>query len=227
MRQAFDSYLREIGVQPLLSREEEVELARRIREGDEAARARLVTANLRFVVSVAKRYNGKGVPLSDLVNEGNVGLIRAAERFDGTKGVRFISYAVFWIRQAILQAIDRAVPRPLDGAALRWVSLDAPLGEESGGRLADVVATAAEDPGALIERHALRDAVDSSLTCLPSREARVLRLYFGLDGDAPATLEKIGSELGVSRERVRQIKDRALARLRAGARRRQLEGFHG
>lgn len=227
MRQAFDSYLREIGVQPLLSREEEVELARRIREGDEAARARLVTANLRFVVSVAKRYNGKGVPLSDLVNEGNVGLIRAAERFDGTKGVRFISYAVFWIRQAILQAIDRAVPRPLDGAALRWVSLDAPLGEESGGRLADVVATAAEDPGALSERHALRDAVDSSLTCLPSREARVLRLYFGLDGDAPATLDKIGSELGVSRERVRQIKDRALARLRAGSRRRQLEGFHG
>ncbi len=231
VRPSFDSYLREIGRQPLLAREEEVELARQIRGGDAAARARLVTANLRFVVSVAKRYQGRGVSLADLVNEGNLGLIRAAERFDGAKGVRFVSYAVWWIRQAILQAIDRTAtsgrgdeeekpPRP------RWISLDAPLGPGASGRLEDVVADDGEAPDRELEREALRTAVEASLTCLPEREARVLRRYFGMDGSGPATLDQIGRELGVSRERVRQIKDRALARLRAGARRGELLGFH-
>lgn len=224
---SFENYLREIGSQPLLSRKEEVDLARRIRAGDQAARARLVTSNLRFVVSVAKRYQNRGVALSDLVNEGNLGLIRAAERFDEQKGVRFISYAVWWIRQAILQAIDRArIPGHVQGPPARWVSLDAPLGDDRSARLADVVADDGEGPHDEVQRGALREAVDSSLTCLPEREARVLRRYFGLDDGVPATLDQIAREIGVSRERVRQLKDRALARLRSGARRRELEGFH-
>jgi RNA polymerase primary sigma factor len=269
---SLDRYLSEIGAEPLLAREEEAELARRIRAGDRAALDRLVAANLRFVVSIAKRYRNRGVSLADLVNEGNVGLIRAAERFDESKGVRFVSYAVWWIRQAILQAIaqqSHIVRVPASRAAtsnqvarssrqLRqefgreptaeelaaelqlsikevrealatrqaYVSLDAPVQGSEDASLAEFIP---DDDGPeaddRTEREALRDALDSSLTALPEREQFVLRLYFGLDDGEPRTLEEIGRELGVTRERVRQLKERALSRLRHGARGRYLEGF--
>ncbi|MFQ5689930.1 MAG: RNA polymerase sigma factor RpoD/SigA [Gemmatimonadota bacterium] len=227
MARSLEHYLREIGRQPLLTREEEAWLAGRIRRGDERARERLVKANLRFVVSVAKRYQNRGVPLPDLVNEGNLGLLRAAGRFDGSRGVRFISYAVWWIRQAIVQAVTRGSGRGAgSGAAPAWLSLDAPLGEGREARLRDVLADPQpDDPGAKVELDALRDALAASLTCLPEREERVLRLYFGLDGDPPRSLDQVGSELGVSRERVRQIRERALARMRLGPRFRTLEAY--
>lgn len=224
MTSAFDRYLKEIGGEPLLSREEEAELARRVREGDEQALSRLVEANLRFVVSIAKRYRNRGVPLSDLVNEGNLGLIRAARRFDERRGVRFISYAVFWVRQAMLQAlVEGAEVQGAEEEPLRYVSLDRPLRESQETRLGDVVADeSSEGPEARIEAHALRDALDSSLTYLPEREERILRLYFGLDDGEPRSLDEIGRRLRISRERTRQLKERALARLRAHARRGQL-----
>lgn len=229
MASAFDRYLKEIGSEPLLSREEEMELARRIREGDEEALQRLVEGNLRFVVSIAKRYQNRGVPLSDLVNEGNLGLIRAARRFDERRGVRFISYAVFWVRQAILQALaEGAEVQAPEDERVRCVSLDSPIWESRETNLGDVVADeTADGPEALIEAHDLRDALDSSLTRLPEREERILRLYFGLDDGEPRTLDEIGRRLRISRERARQLKDRALSRLRAHARRGQLDGYQG
>lgn len=247
-----DRYLWEIGRHPLLSREEEAEMSRRWREeGDREALDALVTANLRFVVTVAKRYRHRGVPFEDLVNEGNLGLLRAAERFDGRRGVRFVTYAVWWIRQAILGALASAAPpaRPgrtgPGGARARsvrepdaggWrehrggrvVSLDGgarrgdgtPLGE----RLADADA---EDPGRTLEMRSLREALEAGMAFLPEREERVLRRYYGLDGGAPRSLERIGRELGVSRERIRQLKRRALARLREGPHRAALRELAG
>ncbi|MDX1579840.1 MAG: RNA polymerase sigma factor RpoD/SigA [Gemmatimonadota bacterium] len=217
---SFDRYLREIATVPLLSREEEIELARRIREGDEGARHRLVSANLRFVVSVAKRYQYRGVPLADLVNEGNIGLLKAAERFDETRGVRFISYAVWWIRQAMSQAIARgSAPAAGRQPPPHLVSLETPLGNDRGARLQDVVPDLEkEPPDVTLDREVRRHLLDRGLLTLPSREQYVLRLYYGLDGDVPRTLGEIGAELGVTRERVRQIKDRALARLRIALR---------
>lgn len=225
---AFDRYLREIGSQPLLSREEEAELARRIRAGEQEALDRLVQGNLRFVVSIAKRYQNRGVALSDLVNEGNLGLIRAAGRYDERKGVRFISYAVWWIRQAILQAIAEGPGAGRRGEApIRHVSLDTPLWESDEACLLDVVPDVeSEGPEERANRQALRDVLDSSLTGLPEREERVLRLYFGLDDEEPLTLDEIGSRLRISRERARQLKERALARLRAGVRRSELESYY-
>jgi RNA polymerase primary sigma factor len=269
---SLDLYLKEISEHPLLERQEEVELARLIREGDEDALNRLVAANLRFVVTVAKRYRNHGVAFGDLVNEGNLGLIRAARRFDETKGVRFISYAVWWIRQAVMQAIAeqsrivrvpvgrmdqanrvartartlsqqlgrRATPEEI-GVELSlapdevqramemkggYVSLDAPMpnGEDTS-MLELIPDTEGEGPDQKAQREALRDVLEASLTHLPEREALVLKLYFGLDGEEPHTLESIGREFGVSRERVRQIKDRALIRLRLGSTGRVLESF--
>lgn len=224
---AFDRYLKEIGTEPLLSREEEAELARRIREGDEEAVSRLVEANLRFVVSVAKRYQNRGLPLSDLVNEGNLGLLRAARRFDERRGVRFISYAVFWVRQAILQALgDAGYGAGPDDEPIRHVSLEAPIWASQETSLGDVVADeSAGDPDERMEADELRHALDSSLTCLPEREQLILRLYFGLDDGEPRTLSEIGDRLRISRERARQLKERALARLRIHARRGRLEGY--
>ncbi len=269
---SLDRYLREIGAEPLLARDEEAELARRIRDGDRQALEKLVAANLRFVVSIAKRYRNRGVSFADLVNEGNVGLIRAAERFDEAKGVRFVSYAVWWIRQAILQAIaeqSHIVRLPASRTATNYqvakslrqlrqefgreptpdelaaeleltvkevrealssrqgyVSLDAPVQGSDDASLAEFIADEeSADPDDQTERDALRDALDSSLTGLPEREQMVLRLYFGLDDGEPRTLEEIGRKLGVTRERVRQLKERALGRLRHGARGRYLEGF--
>ena len=269
---SLDQYLKEISVYPLLKREDEVELAQRIRKGDEEALDKLVRSNLRFVVSVAKKYQNQGVALSDLINEGNVGLIRAAHKFDETKGIKFISYAVWWIRQAILQALaeqSRIVRVPLNRAgALHRIgkrsaallqelgreptveeladeldlsedevrrtlslsqthlSLDAPLTPGEDNRLLDYLPDQFS-PGPDDETYdrALLDTVEEALDTLKEREAKILRLYFGLDSQEPMTLEEIGSILGITRERVRQIKEKALLRLRHASRARFLETF--
>lgn len=268
------AYLRELQAYPLVTREEELELATRIRNGDTEAVDHLICANLRFVVSVAKKYRNQGVPLSDLINEGNLGLIRAAERFDGGKGVRFISYAVWWIRQAILQAIaehGHTVRVPVSRAgmlyrvgrktsALRqelgreptrrelessldvgevevalsspiarsYLSLDAPIADGDDAKLLDYLP---DDVGPAPDVDVLDSArtasVEHALTRLREREALVLRLYFGFDGNEPMTLESIGAQLGVTRERVRQIKEKALGRLRRSDQARVLSAFCG
>ncbi len=266
-----DRYLKEISVYPLIDRGEEARLAEGIRAGDEGALDKLVRSNLRFVVSVAKRYQNQGVPLVDLINEGNVGLIRAAHRFDESKGIKFISYAVWWVRQAILQALaeqSRIVRIPLNRAgqvhrvARRRSSLrqelgrDPTLGElacETGLSLADVEVTLRvaqghlsldgpanrDDDGQLMDYlraedqdtdretlvAAMRTCVESALASLTPRQAKILRLYFGLDNQPPMTLEEIGRHLGVTRERVRQIKEIALNRLRHASRMRTLEAY--
>ncbi|MGK7313214.1 MAG: sigma-70 family RNA polymerase sigma factor [Candidatus Longimicrobiales bacterium M2_2A_002] len=271
-KSSLDQYLKEISAYPLLKREDEVDLAQRIRQGDEEALDKLVRSNLRFVVSVAKKYQNQGVALSDLINEGNLGLIRAAHKFDETKGIKFISYAVWWIRQAILQALaeqSRIVRVPLNRAgALHRIgkrsaallqelgreptveeladeldisedevrrtlslsqshlSLDAPLTPGEDNRLLDYLPDQFS-PGPDDETYdqALMDTVEEALGTLKEREAKILRLYFGLDGQEPMTLEEIGSILGVTRERVRQIKEKALLRLRHQSRARFLETF--
>jgi RNA polymerase primary sigma factor len=269
---SLDHYLRDISQFPLITREREAELARGIRAGDQDAMETLVRSNLRFVVSVAKKYQNQGVSLSDLINEGNLGLIRAAHKFDETKGIKFISYAVWWIRQAILQALaeqsrivrvplsqaGRDVPREsarqraaagagargharrdrrghgTDGGGRRAVaciaqaalSLDAPLAPGEGARLQDLLADEESmAPDEQMFERALSDAVAESLASLTAREGKILRLYFGLDGGGPMTLEVIGRRMGVTRERVRQIKEQALARLRQAERARSLASF--
>jgi len=258
---SLSTYLNEIRTYPLLTRDEEAELAGRIRAGDSQALDRLVCANLRFVVSIAKRYQHHGVPLADLINEGNLGLIRAAEKFDDAHGVKFISYAVWWIRQAVVQAIadhGRAVRIPVGRAgelyrmkrranALRhelgreptrvelsdaglldtedsssslpvWppdVSLDAGPNTDGNMLLLEFIPDeSAEAPDQAVAEHNLTDSLEAALAQLRPRELRVVRLYFGLDDGEPMTLDAIGTLLGVTRERVRQIKDRALSRLR-------------
>jgi RNA polymerase primary sigma factor len=269
---SLDQYLKEISQYPLIDRDEEVRLAQRIRTGEDGAMDKLVRSNLRFVVSVAKKYQNQGVPLSDLINEGNLGLIRAAHKFDETKGIKFISYAVWWIRQAILQALaeqSRIVRVPLNRAgALHRIgrrsstllqelgreptveeiaedldiseeevqrtlsisqshlSLDAPITPGEDNRLLDYLPDQ-YSPGPEDEtyEHALKDTVEEALSSLKERESKILRLYFGLDDQEPMTLEEIGSLLGITRERVRQIKEKALDRLRHASRRRFLETF--
>lgn len=269
---SLDQYLREISRYPLLKREDEVSLATRIREGCEESLDKLVRSNLRFVVSVAKKYQNQGVSLSDLINEGNLGLIRAAHKFDETKGIKFISYAVWWIRQAILQALaeqSRIVRVPLNRAgtlhrigkrssALQQelgreptieeiadgmdipeeevaktlaisrshLSLDAPLTPGEDNKLLDYLPDD-QSPGPddqTFER-ALSNSIEEVLGTLKEREAKILRLYFGLDSQEAMTLEEIGGLLGITRERVRQIKEKALARLRHVSRARSLESF--
>ncbi len=271
---SLDQYLKEISAYPLLTREQEVELAGRIRAGDELALDKLVRSNLRFVVSVAKKYQNQGVALGDLINEGNLGLIRAAHKFDETKGIKFISYAVWWIRQAILQALaeqSRIVRVPLNRAgALHRIgkrtstllqelgreptvdeiadeldisheevertlaisqthlSLDAPLSPGEDNRLLDYLADqVSAGPDDDTYDKALSLTIEEALGTLKDREAKVLRLYFGLDVQDPMTLEEIGSLLGITRERVRQIKEKALVRLRHASRARFLETFLG
>jgi RNA polymerase primary sigma factor len=271
---ALDQYLKEIARYPLIDREEEARLARRIHAGDDEALNALVRANLRFVVSVAKKYQNQGVPLSDLINEGNLGLIRAAHKFDETKGIKFISYAVWWIRQAILQALaeqSRIVRVPLNRAgALHRIgrrsatllqelgreptveeiaegldlseeevaaalsisqshlSLDAPMASGDDNRLMDYLPDQyAENPEGMAYDQALKDTVEGALASLRERESKVLRLYFGLDDQDPMTLEEIGDLLGITRERVRQIKEKALSRLRHASRARFLGTFQG
>jgi len=269
---SLDQYLREISKYSLLKREDEVELAVKIHVGNAEALDKLVRSNLRFVVSVAKKYQNQGVSLSDLINEGNLGLIRAAHKFDETKGIKFISYAVWWIRQAILQALaeqSRIVRVPLNRAgtlhrigkrssALQQelgreptideiaegmdipkeevaktlaisrshLSLDAPLTPGEDNKLLDYLADE-DSPGPddqTFER-ALSNSIEEVLKTLKEREAKILRLYFGLDSQEAMTLEEIGGLLGITRERVRQIKEKALARLRHVSRARSLESF--
>lgn len=271
---SLDQYLRDISRYPLISREDEADLARRIRVGDADALDKLVRSNLRFVVSVAKKYQNQGVSLSDLINEGNLGLIRAGHKFDETKGIKFISYAVWWIRQAILQALaeqSRIVRVPLNRAGTLHrigkrasallqelgreathaeiaegmditeeevaktmsisqihLSLDAPLTPGEDNRLLDYLAdTVSPTPDEQTIEKALTQAIEDSLGSLKEREAKILRLYFGLDEHEPMTLEEIGSLLGITRERVRQIKEKALSRLRHVSRARALESFLG
>ena len=271
---SLDQYLRDISAYPLITREEEAELARGIRVGDQSALDKLVRSNLRFVVSVAKKYQNQGVSLSDLINEGNLGLIRAAHKFDETKGIKFISYAVWWIRQAILQALaeqSRIVRVPLNRAGTLHrigkrantllqelgreathaeiaegmelteeevaktmaisqghLSLDAPLTPGEDNRLLDYLADDVSlAPDEQTYEKALTEAIEDSLSSLKEREAKILRLYFGLDAEEPMTLEQIGALLGITRERVRQIKEKALSRLRHVSRARALESFLG
>ena len=271
---SLDQYLRDISKYPLISREDEADLARRIRAGDGEALDKLVRSNLRFVVSVAKKYQNQGVSLSDLINEGNLGLIRAGHKFDETKGIKFISYAVWWIRQAVLQALaeqSRIVRVPLNRAGTLHrigkrasallqelgreatnaeiaegmdiseeevaktmsisqvhLSLDAPMTPGEDNRLLDYLAdTVSPTPDEQTIEKALTQAIEDSLGSLKEREAKILRLYFGLDVHEPMTLEEIGTLLGITRERVRQIKEKALSRLRHVSRARALESFLG
>jgi RNA polymerase primary sigma factor len=271
---SLDQYLREISRYPLIDRDEEARLARGIRRGEEEALDKLVRSNLRFVVSVSKKYQNQGVPLPDLINEGNLGLIKAARRFDETKGTKFISYAVWWIRQAILQALaeqSRIVRVPLNRAGLvhrisrkkaalvqelgreptaaeiaralnasreeveesltiarSHLSLDAPMVPGEDGCLMDCLPDRlSPGPDARTFEKALTDTLEAALATLEEREATVLRVYFGLGGDTPRSLEEIGRRLGITRERVRQIKERALGRLRHASRARFLETFTG
>jgi RNA polymerase primary sigma factor len=271
---SLDQYLRDISIYPLIDRDEEVRLAQLIRVKDPEALDKLVRSNLRFVVSVAKKYQNQGVALSDLINEGNLGLIRAAHKFDETKGIKFISYAVWWIRQAILQALaeqSRIVRVPLNRAGTLYrigkranallqelgreptheeiaqemdlteeevaktisisqthLSLDAPLTPGEDNRLLDYLPDNLNPtPDEQTFEKALTEAIEESLSSLKEREAKILRLYFGLDGEEPMTLEQIGSLLGITRERVRQIKEKALSRLRHVSRARALESFLG
>src|SRR5687767_13340270 len=269
---SLDQYLREISQYPLITREEEVTLAQRIKQQDPEALDKLVRSNLRFVVSVAKKYQNQGVALSDLINEGNLGLIRAAHKFDETKGIKFISYAVWWIRQAILQALaeqSRIVRVPLNRAGTlhrigrrsnallqelgrepsaeeiangmdisleevrktlsisqAHLSLDAPLTPGEDNKLLDYLPDEFNpSPDENAFETALKEAIQDSLDSLKPREAKILRLYYGLDSHEAMTLEEIGSVLGITRERVRQIKEKALNRLRHVSRARALQSF--
>lgn len=216
-------YLREIGRRSVPTRDEEARLARRIHDGDEEALEELVSRNLRFVVSVARRYRGRGLSLSDLVNEGNMGMMRAARRFDGERGVRFVTYAAWWIRQSILEALARQrgaarPPGPSDTPARPGIRLSLDADEPGGGSLAERTADPrAEAPDTPVQRRALQRAVARSLASLPEREAEVLRLRFGLGGTEPRSLGEIADRLSVSRSRVRQLRDQALRRLRSGS----------
>jgi RNA polymerase primary sigma factor len=271
-RDLLDQYLYEVSKTPLLKPAEEIDLARKVRAGSQEAMQELAKRNLRFVISVAKKYQNRGLPLSDLIGEGNVGLLTAARKFDPDQGVKFISYAVWWIRQAILAALarqGRTVRVPLNrtadlsrivrtAEALRQEMRREPTPEEisaaTGLSLEVVQSLAALNTGevrldapldpdgdrALIERFIaedlpdteektmerfLSDEVEDALKTLPARDAKVLRLYFGLDGGREHTLEEIGGMLGVTRERVRQLRDRALKRLREGDVGRALASF--
>jgi RNA polymerase primary sigma factor len=271
---SLDKYLHEIGKEELINAEEEVELARKIKKGDESALNKLIRANLRFVVSVSKQYQNQGLSLPDLINEGNLGLIKAAQRFDETRGFKFISYAVWWIRQSILQALAeqaRIVRLPLNkigsinkinrkfadleqkyerepsvqeiATALeiapeevkeslkssnRHVSMDAPIVQDEDGTLYDVLLskdTPPPDKGLLTD--SLRKEIERALSTLTYREANIIRLYFGLNGKHPHTLEEIGEEFNLTRERVRQIKEKAIKRLKNVTRCKNLKVYLG
>lgn len=271
---SLDQYLRDISIYPLINRVQEVELALRIRENDQEALDTLVRSNLRFVVSVAKKYQNQGVSLSDLINEGNLGLIRAAHKFDETRGIKFISYAVWWIRQAILQALaeqSRIVRVPLNRAGTlhrigkrasallqelgreathaeiaegmeiteeevaktmsisqTHLSLDAPINPGEDNRLLDFLPDLNHlTPDEEVFSKALTQSIHEALGGLKEREAKILRLYFGLDAAEPMTLEEIGAALNITRERVRQIKEKALSRLRHLSGARALESYLG
>ena len=271
---SLDKYLQEIGKVELITADEEVELAQRIKAGDQRALEKLTKANLRFVVSVAKQYQNQGLTLPDLINEGNLGLIKAAQRFDETRGFKFISYAVWWIRQSILQALaeqSRIVRLPLNKigsinkinkayASLeqqherppsaeeiatklemsemyvkeslrnsgRHVSMDAPLVEGEDSNLYDVLnSDDSPNPDDDLMVDSLRTEIERSLATLTPREGDVIRLYFGLNGQHPLTLEEIGEKFDLTRERVRQIKEKAIRRLKHTSRSKILKTYLG
>ncbi len=271
---SLDKYLQEIGKVDLITAEEEVELAQRIKAGDQAALEKLTKANLRFVVSVSKQYQNQGLTLPDLINEGNLGLIKAAKRFDETRGFKFISYAVWWIRQSILQALaeqSRIVRLPLNkigsinkinkmyayleqenerepsaeeiAARLdmtvnevkeslrnsgRHVSMDAPLIDGEDSNLYDVLKSGeSPNPDKGLMHESLRTEINRALETLTPREADVIRLYFGLNDHQPMTLEEIGETFDLTRERVRQIKEKAIRRLKHTSRSRILMTYLG
>lgn len=272
--QSLDKYLQEIGKVDLITSEEEIELAQRIKKGDQKALEKLVKANLRFVVSVAKQYQNQGLSLGDLINEGNLGLIKAAKRFDETRGFKFISYAVWWIRQSILQALaeqSRIVRLPLNrvgalnkiGKAFsnleqeferepsaeelseelnipineiadtlkisgRHVSVDAPFAPGEENRLLDVISNDAQPaPDHGLMKESLKQEIERALSTLTEREAEVIRLYFGLNSEHSLTLEEIGEKFNLTRERVRQIKEKAIRRLRHASRSKALKAYLG
>ena len=274
IKESIEKYLKEIGGFSLLSQAQEIALGQRIRKGDEEALDNLVKSNLRFVISVAKEYQGQGLSLPDLISEGNLGLIKAAQRFDETRGFKFVSFAVWWIRQAILQALadqSRIVRLPQNrvgaiskvGRALeslereygrepsmgeladktemtafeianvlktsaRHLSLDEPFKENGGNRLLDVLESDRyEPPDGDLMRASLREEIEKVLGTLKSREAEIVKLYFGLDCDRPLTLEEIGEYFTLTRERVRQIKEKALRRLRHRSRLEPLRKYLG
>ncbi len=269
---ALDQYLRDVSRHELITPDREKELGARARLGDEEAVQELARANLRFVISVAKKYQNRGVALTDLIQEGNVGLVTAARKFDPDQGVKFISYAVWWIRQAILASLanhGRSVRVPLNRASdlarifrekerlkqelgreptpeelsqatdltpelieslqtlnAAEIRLDAPIGDSEDSQLVErFIAEEAAEPEQDVESRLLAESVRDALNTLEPRDARVLRLYFGLEGEREHTLEEIGNMLGVTRERIRQLRDRALRRLREGEKGSALESF--
>lgn len=271
---SLDKYLQEIGKVELITADEEVELAKRIKQGDKLALEKLTKANLRFVVSVSKQYQNQGLSLPDLINEGNMGLIKAAQRFDETRGFKFISYAVWWIRQSILQAlaeqsrivrlplnkigsinkINKAYahleqelerePKPLEIAKYldipveevkesmknngRHVSMDAPLLSDEETNMYDVLKNEeGSTPETELLYDSLRKEIDRAVSTLTPREADVIRLYFGLNGSHPMTLEEIGEKFDLTRERVRQIKEKAIRRLKHASRSKILKTYLG
>ena len=272
--QSLDKYLQEIGKVDLLTPDEEVTLAQRIKDGDQQALEKLTKANLRFVVSVAKQYQNQGLSLGDLINEGNLGLIKAAQRFDETRGFKFISYAVWWIRQSILQALaeqSRIVRLPLNRVGSlnkisktfseleqkyerepspdelaevldlatsevvdtmkisgRHVSMDAPFIQGEENSLLDVLENDNDDtPDHELLNDSLRKEVQRALSTLTQRESDVIALYFGLNGENAMTLEEIGEKFNLTRERVRQIKEKAIRRLRHTSRSKALKPYLG
>ena len=273
--QSLEKYLQEIGKVDLLTPEEEVTLAKQIKEGDQEALEKLTKANLRFVVSVAKQYQNQGLSLSDLINEGNLGLIKAAQRFDETRGFKFISYAVWWIRQSILQALaeqSRIVRLPLNkvgslnkinrafseleqeferepspeelaelldiateevettlGVAARHVSMDAPFVDGEDNSLLDVLenGNTPKTDSSLEYSESLRREIERSLNTLTERQCDVIKLYFGIGVEHPMSLEDIGEKFGLTRERVRQIKDKAINKLRSASRSKLLKHYLG
>lgn len=271
---SLDKYLQEIGKVELITADEEVELAQRIRQGDRVALEKLTKANLRFVVSVSKQYQNQGLSLPDLINEGNLGLIKAAQRFDETRGFKFISYAVWWIRQSILQALaeqSRIVRLPLNKIgsinkinktfakleqeferepnaeeiaealditeaevkesmknAGRHVSMDAPLTQDEDNNMYDVLKSdEVVTPETELLYESLKKEIDRAISTLTPREADVVRLYFGLNGSHPMTLEEIGEKFDLTRERVRQIKEKAIRRLKNTSRSKILKSYLG
>lgn len=272
--QSLDKYLQEIGKVDLLTADDEVALAKRIKEGDQIALEKLTKANLRFVVSVAKQYQNQGLTLGDLINEGNLGLIKAGQRFDETRGFKFISYAVWWIRQSILQALaeqSRIVRLPLNRVGSlnkisktfseleqkyerepsaeelaevlevttaevidtmkisgRHVSMDAPFANGEENSLLDVLANNSEaTPDSGLMNDSLRREVQRALSTLTQREGDVITLYFGLNGEHALTLEEVGEKFSLTRERVRQIKEKAIKRLRHTSRSKALKPYLG
>lgn len=270
---SLDKYLQEIGHEELLTTDQEVELAQRIRKGDKRALERLTKANLRFVVSVAKQYQNQGLSLPDLINEGNVGLIKAAEKFDETRGFKFISYAVWWIRQSILQAIaeqSRLVRLPLNQvgsvnkitrelnkfeqeherkpsvdeiaervdlpkdkiadamkANSRHVSMDAPIADGEDSSMIDFLAGDSSNTDKELAIESLKAEVSRILKLLTDKEQKVLRAFFGIDGSPEMTLDEIGEKYNLTRERVRQIKEKALRRLRHNTKNKLLKSYLG